>query len=140
MAIFDKRTAQVLVTFLLFAALLGFVYLAIKPLLIFLFAMLFAYLLEPATSRVERWTHSRPAAIAVVYVAWISLLGIAGFLIGSRVVGEGHKLIQITARSLPEDQQRAILPGSSAPEQAGVWRHNPSSRISSPSIANRQSP
>jgi predicted PurR-regulated permease PerM len=96
MALFEKRTAQVLMTFLLFAALLSFVYLAIKPLLIFLFAMLFAYLLEPATSRVERWTHSRPAAILVVYVAWLSLLGIAGFLIGSRVVGEAHKLIQIT--------------------------------------------
>ena len=46
MILFDKRTTQVLLTFLLFAALLGFVYLAIKPLLIFLFAMLFAYLLE----------------------------------------------------------------------------------------------
>ena len=82
-------------TILLFAALLGFVYLSIKPLLMFLFAMLFAYLLEPTTSRVERWTHSRPAAIVVVYVAWLSLLGIAGFLIGSRVVAEAHKLIQV---------------------------------------------
>ena len=127
-------------TILLFAALLGFVYLAIKPLLVFLFAMLFAYLLEPATSRVERWTHSRPAAIVVVYVAWLSLLGIAGFLIGSRVVGEGPQVDTDHCPISTRRSARAISPGSSAPEQAGVWRHKPSSRISSPSIANRQSP
>ena len=98
MTLFDKRTTQVLLTFLLFAAILGFVYLAIKPLLIFLFAMLFAYLLEPAISYVQRWIPPRVAAIAVVYVAWLALLVVAGFLIGSRIVGEAHKLAQI----LPE--------------------------------------
>ena len=95
MTLFDKRTTQVLLTFLLFAAILGFVYLAIKPLLIFLFAMLFAYLLEPAISYVQRWIHPRGAAIAVVYVTWLALLVVAGFLIGSRIVGEAHKLKQI---------------------------------------------
>jgi predicted PurR-regulated permease PerM len=102
MILFDKRTTQVLLTFLLFAAILGFVYLAIKPLLIFLFAMLFAYLLEPAISYVQRWIHPRGAAIAVVYVAWVALLVVAGFLIGSRIVGEAHKLTQI----LPDLYQR----------------------------------
>jgi predicted PurR-regulated permease PerM len=102
MTLFDKRTTQVLMTFLLFAALLGFVYLAIKPLLIFLFAMLFAYLLEPPIAYVERWTRSRVAAIVVVYVAWLALLALAGFLIGSRVIGEAHKLTQI----LPDLYQR----------------------------------
>ena len=95
MTFFDKRTTQVLLTFLLFAALLAFVYLAIKPLLIFLFAMLFAYLLEPAISYVQRWIRSRGAAIAVVYLAWLAALAVAGFLIGSRVIGEAHKLTQI---------------------------------------------
>jgi predicted PurR-regulated permease PerM len=109
MILFDKRTTQVLLTFLLFAAILGFVYLAIKPLLIFLFAMLFAYLLEPAISYVERWIHPRGAAIAVVYVAWVALLVVAGFLLGSRIVGEAHKLTQI----LPDLYQR-ISSGSIA--------------------------
>jgi predicted PurR-regulated permease PerM len=95
MILFDKRTTQVLLTFLLFAALLGFVYMAIKPLLIFLFAMLFAYLLEPAISYVQRWVRSRGGAIAVVYLAWLALLAVAGFLIGSRIIGEAHKLTQI---------------------------------------------
>jgi predicted PurR-regulated permease PerM len=95
MILFDKRTTQVLLTFLLFAAILGFVYMAIKPLLIFLFAMLFAYLLEPAISYVQRWVRSRGGAIVVVYVAWLAGLGVAGFLIGSRIIGEAHKLTQI---------------------------------------------
>jgi len=95
MTLFDWRTTQVVLTFLLFAAILGFVYLAVKPLLIFLFAMLFAYLLQPATSYVERWTRSRGAAIALVYLAWLALLAIAGFLIGTRIVGEAHKLTQV---------------------------------------------
>ncbi len=95
MILFDKRTTQVLLTFLLFAAILGFVYLAIKPLLIFLFAMLFAYLLEPAISYVQRWIPPRGGAIAVVYVAWVALLVVAGFLLGSRIVSEAHKLTQI---------------------------------------------
>lgn len=95
MTLFDWRTTQVVLTFLLFAAILGFVYLAVKPLLIFLFAMLFAYLLQPAISYVERWTRSRGAAIALVYLAWLALLAVAGFLIGTRIVGEAHKLMQV---------------------------------------------
>jgi predicted PurR-regulated permease PerM len=109
MILFDKRTTQVLLTFLLFAALLGFVYLAIKPLLIFLFAMLFAYLLEPAISYVQRWVRSRGAAIFVVYLAWLALLAVAGFLIGSRIIREAHNLTQI----LPDLYQR-ISSGSIA--------------------------
>jgi predicted PurR-regulated permease PerM len=109
MILFDKRTTQVLLTFLLFAALLGFVYLAIKPLLIFLFAMLFAYLLEPAISYVQRWMRSRVAAIIVVYLAWLTLLAVAGFLIGTRIIRESHNLTQI----LPDLYQR-ISSGSIA--------------------------
>ena len=44
---FDKRTARVLLTIVGFVAVLAFIYFARKPLVIFLFAMLFAYLLEP---------------------------------------------------------------------------------------------
>jgi predicted PurR-regulated permease PerM len=54
MKLFDKTTLRILFTILATASLLGFVWLARKPLLAFLFAMLFAYLLEPLISRLER--------------------------------------------------------------------------------------
>jgi len=52
MGLFDKRSAQAFLTLLLIAAALGFVYMARKTLIVFLFAMLFAYLLGPLVTRV----------------------------------------------------------------------------------------
>jgi predicted PurR-regulated permease PerM len=96
MGLFDKRSAQAFLTLLLIAAALGFVYMARKTLIVFLFAMLFAYLLGPLVTRVQRLTrNSRAAAIAVVYVALAAVLVLIGFLIGPRVVSEVHKLTQL---------------------------------------------
>ena len=96
MNLFDRRSAQFVFTLLVIAAALGFVYLARKTLIIFLFAMLFAYLLAPVVSRVQRFTrNSRAAAIAVVYCALLSVLVLIGFLIGPRVVEEVRKLTQL---------------------------------------------
>ncbi len=93
---FDKRSAQVFLTLLLIAAGLGFVYLARKTLIIFLFAMLFAYLLTPVVARVQRITrNSRGAAIAAVYVTLAALLVLIGFLVGPRVVSEVRRLTQV---------------------------------------------
>lgn len=96
MNLFDKRTAQVLFTVLLFAGILAFLFLARKPLLVFLFAILFAYLLEPVVSRVQPLTrHSRGTAITVVYLLLLAVLVLLGFLVGSRVIGEVHRLAQV---------------------------------------------
>ncbi len=55
----DARTARVLTTVLLFALALGFLYIARQTLIAFLFAVFFAYLVDPAVSRTEKWTRSR---------------------------------------------------------------------------------
>lgn len=93
MRLFDQRTARVLLTVVLFAAVLGFLWLARKPLVIFLFAVLFAYLLEPLVAWVQpRIRNSRGLAILVVYVVGLVALGLLGALTGPRVVDESRKL------------------------------------------------
>jgi predicted PurR-regulated permease PerM len=88
----------VVVTVLLFAAALAFVYAARSTLVLFLFAIFFAYLLDPLVSRVESWVKgSRGKAIALVYLALFGGLAIVVVLLGPRVAREGTKL----AQSLP---------------------------------------
>jgi predicted PurR-regulated permease PerM len=103
MALIDKKTAHVLFTVLLFAAVLALAFAARKMLIIFLFAMLFAYLLEPVVSRVQSWVrNSRIRAIAVVYLLLVILVIIFLSTAGPRIVQEGQKLSQ----SLPALSER----------------------------------
>ena len=94
MALIDARAARVLTTVLLFALALGFLYVAHQTLIAFLFAILFAYLVDPAVSRVERWTRSRGRAIAVIYLLFVVLLATFFFFVGPRVVRETHRLAE----------------------------------------------
>jgi predicted PurR-regulated permease PerM len=108
--IFDKNTLRILFTVLATAALLAFVWLARKPLLVFLFAILFAYMLEPLIERLQRWTHcSRGIAIALTYVAIFAVLLTVGLVAGPRVVEEGRHL----SESAPELYNR-VASGSIA--------------------------
>jgi predicted PurR-regulated permease PerM len=70
----DTKTTRVLFTALLFALALGFLYVARRTLVAFLFAILFAYLMDPAVSRLEKIVRSRGRAIAVIYLLLIILL------------------------------------------------------------------
>jgi len=93
MSLLDKNTLRILFTILFAVSLLGFVWLARKPLLAFLFAMLFAYLLDPLITLLQKWTHtSRGVAITAVYVAMLAALLTVGLAFGPRVVGEVRHL------------------------------------------------
>jgi predicted PurR-regulated permease PerM len=95
MRFFDQRTARVITTIVLFAAILGFLWLARKPLVIFLFAVLFAYLLEPLVAWFQpRVRNSRGLAILAVYVLGLVVLGVIGTLVGPRIADESRKLAQ----------------------------------------------
>ena len=99
MSLFDKTTLRILFTVLATAALIALVWLARKPLLVFLFAMLFAYLLEPLIALLQRWTHmSRGFAIATVYVALLAALLTVGMAVGPRVLEE----VQHLSEAAPE--------------------------------------
>jgi predicted PurR-regulated permease PerM len=97
MSFIDIRTTRVLFTVLLFALALGFIYSARRSLIAFLFAIFFAYLIDPAVSRVENWVHGRGRAIALIYFLLIILLVTFFFFVGPRIGREAQRL----SESLP---------------------------------------
>ncbi|MGC2151604.1 MAG: hypothetical protein WA618_06145, partial [Terriglobales bacterium] len=67
MTLLDSRTSRVLFTLLLFALVLGFLYAARRTLILFLFAVFFAYLVNPAVARLDKIVHGRTRAVALIY-------------------------------------------------------------------------
>jgi predicted PurR-regulated permease PerM len=93
--LFDKRTAQVLFTALVFCLVLLFFYSAWRAIITFLFAIFFAYLLEAPVSKFQSWLRgSRVAAIAVVYALFVAVLVVVFSLLGPPVAQEAQKLTQ----------------------------------------------
>ncbi len=95
MKLFDRKTAQALLTALVFALALLFLYAAWRAIITFLFAIFFAYLLEAPVSRLQGWLRgSRMRAILVVYLILIVGLAVVFSLAGEKVMQEGQKLMQ----------------------------------------------
>src|SRR5581483_11054890 len=94
----DNRTARVLITALAFAIALGFLYAARRTLIAFVFAVFFAYLVEPAVSWLDKLVHGRGRAIAAMYVILVLLLATFFFFVGPHIVHQAQKLSQ----SVPE--------------------------------------
>ncbi|HXZ39223.1 MAG TPA: AI-2E family transporter [Terriglobales bacterium] len=102
MALIDARAARVLATALFFALGLGFFYVARHTLFAFLFAILFAYLVDPAVSRMERWTRSRGIAIAVIYILLLGLLATFFFFVGPKIGRQAQRLSQTLPSTLDQ--------------------------------------
>jgi predicted PurR-regulated permease PerM len=92
MSLIDIRTARVLFTILLFTLTLGFLYVAHETLIAFLFAVFFAYLVDPGVSRIQKWTRSRGWAIAAIYLLLIGLLITFFFIVGPRIGRQAQTL------------------------------------------------
>ena len=79
----DDRTGNVLTTAALFAAVVAAAFVARTTLLVFVLAMLLAYLLEPIVAGVERlvpWrAHARALAVSIVYVLGMTLVVAAAY-------------------------------------------------------------
>jgi len=90
----DSRTARVLVTVLLFALALGFLYVTRDTLIAFLFAIFFAYLMSPAVAHLERLLRGRVRAIAVIYMLLLALVIIFFVIVGPKVTREAGRLGQ----------------------------------------------
>ncbi|HYM06532.1 MAG TPA: AI-2E family transporter [Terriglobales bacterium] len=98
MSLIDARTSRVLFTVLLFALALGFLYIARRTLIAFLFAVFFAYLVDPAVSRVDRWVRGRGRAIGVIYLLLVALLITFFFFVGPQIGRQAQRL----SESLPK--------------------------------------
>lgn len=117
-ALIDGRTARVLFTVFLFAIALGFLYVARRTLIAFLFAVFFAYLVDPAVSRIQRWIHGRRGtAIAIIYSLIIIFLATFFFFVGPKIGRETQKLTE----SLPSLLEK-VSSGQIA-EEIGVQHH-----------------
>jgi predicted PurR-regulated permease PerM len=88
----DSRTARALITVLLFALALGFLYVARATLIAFLFAIFFAYLMSPLVNSLAKVLRSRGGAIAVIYVLLLGLVVLFFVAMGPRVTREGARL------------------------------------------------
>lgn len=94
MSLIDGRTTRILFTVSLFAIGVGFLYVARRTLIAFLFAIFFAYLVDPAVSRVERWTKGRASAIGVIYLLIVILLATFFFFVGPRIGRQAQRLTE----------------------------------------------
>jgi predicted PurR-regulated permease PerM len=124
----DSRTARVLITVLLFALGLGFLYVARATLIAFLFAIFFAYLISPLVNHLERLLKGRGRAIAVIYALLIALVVIFFVLVGPRVTRQGARLGQ----SLPALLSQ--LKSGQLTDQLGIehgWSENTTKSIQS---------
>jgi predicted PurR-regulated permease PerM len=92
LTILDSRTSRVLLTALLFALGLGFLYAARRTLIVFLFAIFFAYLINPAVGRLEKLVRSRVWAIAIIYFLLVVGLAVFGLLVGPRIARQSSRL------------------------------------------------
>ncbi|MGO9123385.1 MAG: AI-2E family transporter [Terriglobales bacterium] len=102
MALTDARAARVLTTVLLFALALGFLYITRRTLIAFLFAIFFAYLVDPAVSRVEKWTHSRSLAVGIIYFLLLFLVVTFFFFVGPRIGHQAQRLGQAMPQLLDQ--------------------------------------
>jgi predicted PurR-regulated permease PerM len=93
--IIDRRTLAVLFTALMFAAALWIAWAARRPLVAALFAVLFAYLLEPVVAFVQRHAGgTRVRAIAVTYLTAFAILMVAILAAAPRISDEVTSISQ----------------------------------------------
>lgn len=103
MKLLDKKTAQALLTVLVFGLALMFIYFSWRVLITFLFSIFFAYLLEAPIGRLQRWLRgSRNAAITVVYLIFAAGLVLTLELAAPPVFQEGQTLV----RQVPQLAQK----------------------------------
>ena len=77
---------------MLFALGLGAIYAARRTLILFLFAIFFAYLINPAVGRLEKLVRGRGRAIAVIYLLLLLAVGIFFVVAGPRISRQSARL------------------------------------------------
>jgi len=94
LALIDTRASRILITVLLFALALAFLYAARHTLVAFLFAIFFAYLVSPMVNYLEKLLKGRGRAIAVIYALLLGLVVLFFVSMGPKVTREGARLGQ----------------------------------------------
>src|ERR1700683_1619152 len=105
MAFPDRRTLNILLTILLFAVVIVTLYIARTVLIIFSFAMLFAYLIDPVVQFLQRhslfYQNLRGPHVAENYLAFLIFFALAAHVFAPRLISFNSKLFH-TAPALIE--------------------------------------
>src|SRR6266566_724656 len=100
MAFLERRTADVLLTILFFAVVCGALYGARRIILIFVFAIFFAYLIDPVVKFLQRhslfFKNLRGPAVVEVYLAFVILIALAGYTFAPGMARNTMKLLDNT--------------------------------------------
>lgn len=94
MSIFDIRTVRVLTTICVFAGIAAFVYGVRHTLIVILFSVFFAYLVEPVVLRIQNspvGRHSRNLAILETYVICGALIAVLFLIFGPRIAEDSRQ-------------------------------------------------
>src|SRR5215813_11643138 len=98
MAFPDRRTADVLLTILLFAAGLAIVYIARSVIMVFAFSILFAYLINPMVRSLQRhsllFKNLRGPHVAEAYLVLLILVALLGYTLAPGLLGRTGKLLR----------------------------------------------
>ena len=92
----DDRTGNILTTIALFAIVAGIAYATRTTITVFVLALLFAYVLEPAVT----WVHlrltprasSRNSAIGIVYLVGLTIVAALGLMVAPAITGQLQRL------------------------------------------------
>jgi predicted PurR-regulated permease PerM len=102
----DRRTLNILLTTLLFAVLVITMYIARTVLIIFSFAILFAYLIDPVVQFLQRhslfFKNLRGPHVAEAYLAFLIFFALVAHAFAPRLISFNSKLFR-TAPALVED-------------------------------------
>ena len=120
MASFDRRTANVLLTILLFGVVLAIVYIARSVIVIFVFSILFAYLINPVVRFLQRhslfFKNLRGPHVLEAYLALLILIALVVHGVAPGLLGHTGKLV----KEVPVFMD-GLLTGEIAAEMGGKY-------------------
>ncbi len=109
----DSRAAKAAWSVFLVALAIAIAWQLRSVLAVFAFSLLFAYMLMPVVSLVDRYTPhhiSRTVSLAFVYLVLVGLLVFAGVTIGSRIAEEAGSLASRLPRLVQDQQWQTSVP------------------------------
>jgi len=95
--VFDSRTAKILLTILAFALVLAIVYVARAVIIVFAFAILFAYLIDPVVRFLQRhslfFKNLRGPHVVEAYLAFLGVILLLAYCLAPQVQRNGARLL-----------------------------------------------
>jgi len=121
----DPRAGRAAWTVFLLALLIAAAYAVRETLVVFMAALLFAYMLTPLVGMVERFTPQRVSpriALAIVYLILVGVIVALAITLGSRLVDEANSLAERLPALLSNRSwiERIPLPAAFEPVRAGI--------------------